>query len=60
MVWSDVRNRTFVALSDVILEILMKKVRSSKCMYYSIFYRKKPEEWNDIDRKFVKESSRRS
>jgi hypothetical protein len=54
-----VRNRTFVVLSDATPEIVMKKVECSECMYQSSFYRKKPEEWNDIGREFVKEFNRR-
>ncbi len=41
MVWPDLRNRMLLAISDVVLEIVMNKVGSSKCMAKSTFYRKK-------------------
>jgi hypothetical protein len=49
-----------LAISDVVLEIVMNKVGSSKCMAKGIFTEKNLEEWNDIDKEFLKEFTRRS
>ncbi len=49
-----------LAISDIVPEIVINKVGCSECMSKSTFYKKNPEEWNDIDKEFVKEFTKRS